>query len=119
MILKSLLTFTIFLTLTFLCHRPAIAQLANSFTPLKTYTKSSTEIIETMRAHFTGELNAMYAESPNEFVLAINKARLSALLKFFKNQEIVNDAMLEEYVSHITFSGKFVNSLTGLANVTN
>jgi predicted Zn-dependent protease len=82
------------------CHQ-ALGQPRQTFIPLATYTKSSTDMIATMKAHLTGELNAMYWESPNEFILAINKARLSALVKLFKTQQIVKDSLLEGYVTRV------------------
>jgi predicted Zn-dependent protease len=75
----------------------SFAQFENDFSPLNTYTKASL-VIDTVRAHFTGELNAMHAEKPNGFVLTINKARMEALLKLFKTQQIVKDSVLEGYV---------------------
>lgn len=48
-----------------------------------------------------GELNAMYDEQPNEFILAINRARLNALVKMFRTEQIVNDTLLETYVTRV------------------
>lgn len=87
-------------------------QLQKDFTPLATYTKSSTETIESVKAQMMGELSAMYDERPNDFILAINRARLNALVKMFKTQQIVNDELLEGYVTRVLNKLLAENSFT-------
>lgn len=76
-------------------------QLDKDFKPLATYTRSSTKVIQSMRAQMTSELNTMYGKRPNDFILAIYQARLSALIKMVKNEQIVNDTVLEGYVTGV------------------
>ncbi|HEY0651473.1 MAG TPA: M48 family metallopeptidase [Chryseosolibacter sp.] len=79
----------------------SLGQLHRDFKPLNTYTRSSTQVIGSVRAQLMGELNAMYDEQPNEFILAINRARLNALVKMFRTEQIVNDTLLETYVTRV------------------